>query len=412
MTADHRAALARLTAADWPHTPLSVAVITALGARRARFVGGAVRDTILGRPVEDIDVATTHTPDTVTQLLEAAGLTVIPTGQAYGTVTAVLNGAAIEVTTLRRDVATDGRRAVVAYTDNWEEDAARRDFTFNALYYGMDDTLLDPFEGLGDLVAGRVRFIGDAADRIREDYLRILRYFRFLATHGRLSSGGVMSDDTTLAKIRALSDGLSRLSPERVGGETVKLLSAPSCASVLSSMIGCGITLGGFLTPGGVRRVERVEAHERLCDAAPDAVVRLAALHTASGLTARHIQDLLRLSGAQGNRLASIAAALPDVKTRTPQSLRRSAYRRGRDATLAALLLQDEEDIADAYAGLVRWPVPTFPLRGRDLLDAGLKPGKALGAALRHAESVFVDSDFTASRDQLMRVALTHARGG
>ncbi|MEE8534186.1 MAG: CCA tRNA nucleotidyltransferase, partial [Alphaproteobacteria bacterium] len=214
--------------------PATRAVVDALTADSAevRFVGGCVRDAVAGRKVTDVDIATPDPPETVTRLLEAAGIRVVPTGIAHGTVTAVIRHRHFEITTLRRDVETYGRRAKVAFTDDWTADAARRDFTINALFCDPDGTLYDPFGGIDDLDAGRVRFVGDAVKRIKEDVLRLLRFFRFYAHYGRPPP-----DAEALAACRAMARALPGLSGERVSAELLRLLAAPDPAAVLALMI-------------------------------------------------------------------------------------------------------------------------------------------------------------------------------
>src|SRR6478736_4340296 len=265
-----------LAGAEWLTRPGMRAVFTALGPDgvETRVVGGAVRDTLLGLPVtQAVDLATTAEPEKVIALAERAGLKTVPTGIDHGTVTVIADGAPFEVTTLRRDVETYGRRAKIAYTTSWEEDAKRRDFTLNALYADRDGKVFDPLGGYGDLQAGRVRFIGDAEARIREDYLRILRFFRFNAYYGK----GGLDVEGLRAAVR-LREGLGQLSAERIGGELKRILVAPGATRAVEALFDYGL-LTSLL--GGVPRLARLArlvSIETALWLPPDAALRLAAL--------------------------------------------------------------------------------------------------------------------------------------
>ncbi|MEM7189930.1 MAG: CCA tRNA nucleotidyltransferase, partial [Pseudomonadota bacterium] len=254
--------------AEWLTAPASVAVMSALGD--AYFVGGCVRNQILGHPVADIDIATPLAPEEAGELLAAAGIRVVPTGLQHGTQTAVVAGQGVEVTTFRRDIETDGRHAKVIFTTEIAEDASRRDFTMNALYAEADGTVVDPISGLEDTIAGRLRFIGDAEDRIREDYLRILRFFRFQALYGRQSI-----DADGLAACAALADGLDQLARERVGWEMRKLLGAPDPAPAVASMAAAGI-LRRVLPGADAVFLAQLVHIEQSAGADPDWLTRLA----------------------------------------------------------------------------------------------------------------------------------------
>ncbi|MFP5513038.1 MAG: CCA tRNA nucleotidyltransferase, partial [Alphaproteobacteria bacterium] len=266
---------ARLSPQPWMTAPESRAVFAALdaGGADARFVGGCVRDAWLGRPVKDIDVATHAPPERVMELLEAAGIRVIPTGIDHGTVTALCGGKPYEITTLRRDVETDGRHARVEFTDDWMEDAARRDLTMNALSCTPDGAMFDPFGGLADLAAGRVRFVGEARRRIEEDVLRLLRFFRFHAHYGRGDP-----DAEALAACRELAPRLPTLSGERVRGELFRLLTAPCAAAVWRLMMGQGIMVHLLPEAMDADRLDRLIAVERDLGITPDPTRRLAAV--------------------------------------------------------------------------------------------------------------------------------------
>ena len=287
----------------WMSDARTRAVMDALGPD-ARFVGGAVRNALLKREVSDVDIATPLTPDEVTKRLKKAGLGAVPTGIEHGTVTAISSGTPFEVTTLRRDVATDGRRAVVAFTTDWKEDAARRDFTMNALYATADGEVIDLVGGVADLQAGRVRFVGDATMRIREDYLRILRLFRFHAWYGKGEF-----DPEALRAAAAEKAGLTQLSGERVQKELLRLLEAENPGPVLRVMAASGIL--GELLPGAlmIARLEKLVAIDAEAFFTPDPMLRLAALLPSDAVAADAAAKKLRLSNADVQRLIDIAGA-------------------------------------------------------------------------------------------------------
>ncbi|WP_294322776.1 CCA tRNA nucleotidyltransferase [uncultured Sphingomonas sp.] len=353
----------------------------ALGADAgaARYVGGAVRDTLLGIPVADIDVATIHPPQEVVRRLQAAGIKAVPTGIAHGTVTAVAEGTVVEVTTLRRDVATDGRHAEVAFTDDWQADAARRDFTMNALYADMaSHRLYDHFGGITDLRAGRIRFIGDPLRRIAEDHLRILRFFRFLARFGNAP------DEAGLAACVARANDLMALSRERIADELLKLLVARDAIGVLRLMIDHAIwqpVLPEF-DAAGIDRLAALVDGETAAAIAPDPIRRLAALldaGNAEGVTAR-----LKLSNAQRKR---VGVALGDA-TGSPLAL---GYRLGIEGAIDRLLLGGDPAAAATVAG---WTRPSLPLSGGALVERGLARGPDVARALRQVEDRWIAEGF------------------
>lgn len=376
---------------DWLTNPATQGVCKALldGGAQALFVGGCVRNALLGAPVSDIDIATDAPPERVVELAEAVGIKAVPTGIDHGTVTLVNGGIPHEVTTFRRDVETDGRRAVIAYAGTIEEDAARRDFTMNAIYARPDGTIVDPLGGLPDLRARRVRFIGDANDRIREDYLRSLRYFRFHAWYGDPEGG---FDPDALAAIAANLDGLSKLSRERVGAEMLKLLAAPDPAPSVAAMRSTG-ALGQFL-PGADDRYLAALVHlEQQAGVAPDALRRLAIL---GGVDAA---DRLRLSRAQAKRLERLRDAVGSGMG--PAEL---GYRLGADEARDVLLLRAAMlgrpwDVEAAKAA-ERGARARFPVRPADLMPA--LQGPALGAALKRLEREWIASGFALTRDELL----------
>lgn len=376
----------------WPETRAVVAALTADGAP-ARFVGGCVRDSVLGRAVKDVDIATPVPPDRVMSLLRDKGIDVVPTGLKHGTVTAVKNPRHFEVTTLRRDVETYGRHASVAFTDDWVADAWRRDFTMNALYLDPDGALYDPTGGLADLRDGRVRFVGEASARIREDYLRILRFFRFHAHYG----AGPLDRDG-FAACRHHASGLALLSGERVSGELFRLLAAADPAPVILEMATAGIWQ--HVVPAGAD-VMRLANLVRL---APDSepIVRLAALVEGGTADLDALADSLRLSNAERRRLHQALEGSFDLDQLDEKLARQLIYRRGKEAFVDRLLIAwAERPKADARPWLTlarQWRVPAFPLRGRDLKTLGIAAGPHLGGLLTAVEDWWVAGDFTADK--------------
>ncbi len=339
----------------------------------ARVVGGAVRDALAGRPVSDIDLATPQPPSAVLETLAAAGIRAVPTGLDHGTVTAALDGRGFEITTLRRDVETDGRHAVVAYTEDWRADAARRDFTINAMSMTRDGVLFDYFDGVGDMGAGRLRFVGDPAQRIAEDYLRILRYFRFFARYAREAP-----DADTVAAIRAGVVGLGRLSAERVWTELKRILAAPDPTATLGLMAELGVL--GAILPEGVDPAGLV----RLVTAgAPvDPLLRLAALLTGD---AEALSDRLKLSGHERERLIALRGGPVPHPGDDDAELRRKLADTERAVLIdrAWLAGGSEAGWDELRARIAGMPVPVFPLEGRDVLALGVPPGPRVGALLR-----------------------------
>ena len=379
----------------WLEEPETRSVMKALG--HARFVGGAVRNALLGAAVVDIDIAVPIPPEETTRRLEAAGIKAIPTGFDHGTITAIKNGKVFEVTSLRRDVATDGRHAVVAYTTQWDEDAARRDFTINALYAAPDGEIFDYNGGLEDLIAGRVRFVGDPRARIQEDYLRILRLFRFHAWYGR----GEMDPDALHAAAQGKA-GLAQLSGERIAKELLRLLECPNPAPVLRTMAASGIL--PELLPFALRlpRLERL-IHVDADNFFPaDAVLRLAALLPGDPAAARAVAERLRLSGADRARLGSLSAAGGMPAHASAQDVRKLLYRLGAAAFKEKVRLNWAAvapganaipwrmllSVADAYEK------PRFALTGHDIMQAGVPEGPQVGKILTQIENWWIDNDF------------------
>jgi len=369
----------------------------------ARAVGGAVRDALLGRPIDDVDVATTRTPAEVTALAGSVGWRAIPTGIEHGTVTVLVEGGRFEVTTLRRDVATDGRRAVVAFTRDFAEDAMRRDFTMNALSLSPDGEVHDYAGGVADARAGLVRFMGDPETRIREDYLRILRFFRFNASHGRGAP-----DPAGLAACAALKAGMARLSRERLRQELLKLLAAERAPAAAEAMDGIG--LWPTILPGlacDVRVLGRAAALERALGRAADPIMRLAALCEGDGAS---LQRALALSNADRERIDGARralAALP-ASDAPDDTLRRALFALGRERVADGLLLRAASEgwtAAAAGAALERAAVlgaalPANPFRGADLAALGVAPGPRMGRALRAAAEAWLEAGLPEDPDR------------
>jgi poly(A) polymerase len=388
--------------------------MAALGT--ARFVGGAVRNALLNRPVSDIDIAVPIPPEETLARLTAANIKAIPTGIDHGTITAVIGECVFEVTSLRRDIETDGRHAVVRFTDDWTEDAGRRDFTMNALYAGADGAIFDYVGGVPDLMAGRVRFVGDADARIAEDYLRILRLFRFHAWYGK----GEIENTALRAAARA-KQGLAQLSGERIAKELLRLLECPGPAPVLRAMAAAGILTELLPFALDLPRLEHLVLIDADSMFSPDAILRLAALLPSDGAAADAVGEKLKLSGVMRARLQSLAAANPVTPQMSAPAVRALLYRMGADAVRDHVLL--------AWAGAPRtagaigwrmllsvaanWQRPRFPLTGRDVMAAGVAEGPAVGKALAAVEDWWIAGDFTADDAALrerLRTELKAAR--
>jgi len=366
------------------------ALETAGGRGCARFVGGCVRNSLLGQPVDDIDIATRLRPEQTIAALKAAGLKAVPTGVEHGTVTGVSERRPYEITTLRRDVETDGRRAVVAFTEDWAEDAARRDFRLNALYADAAGTVFDPTGGgLEDAAAGRIVFVGEAETRIREDYLRILRFFRFYAWYGRGEP-----DAIGLAACAALKGGMAQLSAERVSKEMLKLLAAPDPRPAVRAMAETGV-LAQVLP-----QAQPLKLFEAICDLTDDPVMRLSALLPADVVGVMEIAGGLRLSNAVRDRLAAaVADGLAVWPTMSDAEARAAIYRMGR-RTFEDRLMRAEAagggDGARLRALAADWNPPKMPVGGRDLARLGLAPGPDTGRLLKAFEDGWVADDFPA----------------
>lgn len=377
----------RLPDAEWRSRPGLRRIVDALGADGGalKIVGGAVRDTLLGLPVTDVDLATPLRPDDVILRLEGAGIKVIPTGIAHGTVTAVATGDRHEITTLRRDVETDGRRATVAFADEWRDDAARRDFTINALYADPASGAVDDyFGGLDDLQAGCVRFIGDAATRIAEDHLRILRFYRFAARFGR----GEL-EPASHAAVVAARQSLKSLSRERIADELGKILALPDPRAIVGQMAADGIfaVLLPELDPDFARTLDRLCASEAVAGVPVVGHRRLAALLPADAAMAEQVASRLRLSTRQRKYLAAVAAHRGDVA----RPIRQLAHAIGIDAARDIHLIAGNPAAVKDLAG---WAVPRLPLKGGDIVARGIAAGPEVARILKAVEAAWVAEDF------------------
>ncbi|HMG48880.1 MAG TPA: CCA tRNA nucleotidyltransferase [Allosphingosinicella sp.] len=387
----------KLPDAPWRKRTGMPRLLRTLGAGEGatRFVGGCVRDTLLGLPVSDVDLATRLTPDEVLKRLEKAGIKAVPTGIAHGTVTAVIGGAPVEVTTLRRDVSTDGRRATIAFTEDWREDAARRDFTINALFADpAGSEVFDYFGGGADLEARRVRFIGAPLQRIAEDHLRILRFFRFHARFGRGAP-----DAAALDACSGRANDLMALSRERIADELLKLLGLPDPAPTLALMIARGILRPVLPEIASADALAALVAAERAAGIAPEPVRRLAALLPPDPDVAGAVAARLRLSKRAARRLVSAAERTLDA----PEAL---AYRIGTAEAIDRFLL-DGPPLPD-LAALERWQRPRLTVSGGDLIAMGLQAGPVVAATLQAIERDWAAGGFSGDTKEVRALARRH----
>jgi poly(A) polymerase len=383
--------------APWRSRPGMKKLLRALGADagETRYVGGCVRDTLLGLEVNDVDLATRLTPENVIARLGKAGIKAVPTGLAHGTITAVIGGAPVEVTTLRRDVATDGRRATIAYTEDWREDAARRDFTINALLADpKSGEIFDFFGGQDDLAAGRVRFIGEPLSRIAEDHLRILRFFRF---HARFGAGA--PDPAALEACAGRANDLMALSRERIADELLKLLGLADPAPTVSLMIARGIFAPVLPEIRSSDRLAALVAAEAAAGIAPDPIRRLAALLPADVEIAQAVAARLRLSKRMAKRLVSAA----DPARGEAEPL---AYRIGNAEAVDRFLLAGEVGV-DLQA-LQTWQRPRLAVTGGDLIAMGLEAGPVVAATLQAIERDWAAAGFMPDKAAVRALARAH----
>lgn len=397
---------------SWLGMPPLAALLASLDSEgeEARVVGGAVRNALLGEEVVEWDIATTALPQAVIARARDAGWKTAPTGIAHGTVTVIVDHRPFEVTTLREDIQTDGRHALVRFGRDFRADAFRRDFTINAISVSRDGTLHDYAQGIEDIAARRVRFIGEADRRIAEDYLRILRLFRFHARYG----DGPIDRDSFSATIRG-REGLRQLSAERIHAELLKLMMAKGAGDVLAEIDGAGflaLVLGGVARVAAFRRLTALEAANAL---APDAVRRLAVLSLFTRADAVRIAALLRLSNVETKRIAGIALLVESL--REPPSLARARellYRLGRagfeDGLLAAAAHAPESDFSPALALASTWPVPRNPFGGRDVAHLGIPAGPQVGQILSRAEQRWIQAGFPVDRQVQLSILQDAAR--
>jgi len=390
-----------LARAAWLNEADAKAVMEALAAKggTARFVGGCVRNALMGETVRDIDIATTETPESAKALLEAKGIKVVPTGIDHGTITAVTPTRHFEITTLRVDVATDGRRADVAFTSDWLADAQRRDFTMNALYCDADGTLHDPLGGREDLKARRVRFIGDPHERIREDYLRILRFFRFHAFYGK--------GEPDAAGLRACAgerEGLRQLSGERVRDELLKIASADEAGAAFRQMAAAGILAIVLPEASRLDRFEKlVEIESQQLFSAADPLLRLGAMLDLDEAGVSALAQRLRLSNKDRDRLVGMLTDTTKIVCYlSMREVRRALYGMGRQLFKDRVLLGWADDKRGHNAFQWRamlamadsWEKPELPLTGEMIKAAGVPEGPEIGRVRREVEEWWVDSDF------------------
>lgn len=369
----------------------------------ARIVGGAVRDHLMGKGGGDLDLATTLTPEQNMELATTNGWKAIPTGIAHGTVTVVLPGRVIEVTTLRRDVETDGRHAKIAYTDRFEEDAARRDFTFNALYMNAAGEITDFFHGVEDLKAHRVRFIGDARTRIAEDGLRILRYFRFLATHGK------EVDAEAIAAVREKRGMIEKLSGERIAMEMTKLMGARKPLLAVQQMEACELAPLLSNTRWDVTGLQCLLQHEPPHKESINPLVRLLSLIKPGerAAAAEWISERYKVSRAERTQLAELAKPLHAVTEAQVKEMLRALARPVVEGKLLLAASDGTIDQVPQWLALVKnWAVPNFPVSAQDLIAQGFKEGLTLGETLRALERKWVESDYSLSKDALLQTVV------
>ncbi len=387
--------LPTLSRAKWLRDPKlqDLMHVIAKAGGEARVAGGAVRNALLGEPVTEVDLATTLPPMAVKSCCETAGFKVVPTGIDHGTLTVVVHGTPFEVTTLRHDIATDGRRAHVKFTDNWQQDAQRRDFTINAMFADQQGKIYDYTDGYEDIQKRKVRFVGAARQRIMEDYLRILRFFRFHARYGNSAP-----DAKGLAACKNLRKGLATLSAERIRQEMLKLLSAPRAVPTLKVMAKAGILRLVLVHTDDWRTLERL---------GPDAILRLAILarepHT--------LKASFRLSNAEAGRIEALQDAPTLAPSLRPIERRQLLYGMGkhrwRDAVTVSWAKSSSSLDDRGWRALLNlpksWQTPAFPITGKDLLQAGLPPGPAVGQALQDLEDWWLASGFKPTREQLLQ---------
>jgi len=406
---------------SWMALPETQQVMAALlnAGEQARFIGGCVRDSILKRDVQDVDIATPAPPERVIDILQVADIHVIPTGLAHGTVTAVLGQHRYEITTLRIDHDTDGRRARVAYTNDWTQDAARRDFTINAMSCDLDGNIYDPYDGIKDLSTGYIRFVGHAHKRIEEDLLRLLRFYRFLAIYGRYPVNG-----DALTACRDLAPRLGELSGERVRGELFRILMAPNPATTLSKMIGEKVLPHILPEAGDVGRLRAVawlkESGIKVEGIEVDPVRRLAALlkPNLSPAEVNAVAERLKFSTRERKHLLAITAAHPAIDVDiNAHDLRLACYNAGTGVVVDRILLawggavalearlpkEQTQAWLQCVEAALSWPGAVFPLRGRDIIALGIPHGPEVGALLSQVQDWWLENDFHPDHEGCLR---------
>lgn len=403
---------------DWISAKAPRTVIAALEAQgtSVRFIGGCVRDAFAHRPVTDIDIATPDRPETVMALLEAEGINAVPTGLKHGTVTAFIDKTHFEITTLRRDLETDGRHANVEFTDDWLEDAKRRDFTINAMSASPDGAVFDPFDGISDLAHGRVRFIGIARDRVEEDYLRILRFFRFHGLYGH----GAMDEDARAA-CRAGAKQLQTISRERIRDELLKILLVADPAEIYAHMRGDKVLDQILPEARDINRLRIVNWLEtraiNVDKVEPDSIRHLAAVLNTDEAGVQRVADQLKLSNAQRKRLVALSAPEEKIDANMGEAGEQRAIRRlGHDRVRDLALLAWAEELTgrtrltrqrtEAYIRLLErcaaWIPPDFPISGTDVVKLGLRPGPMVGTILSRVEAWWGNTGYKASRQECL----------
>lgn len=401
--------------APWLKSRAARAVFKALDGRsgRTRAVGGIVRDTLLGIDRTDIDLATEFTPDDVIARAEASGITARPTGIEHGTITLIHQGTPIEVTTLRADIETDGRHAIVRFGTDWAEDAARRDFTMNAIYAFSDGRIYDPLGGREDCLAGRVRFIGEPDHRIREDFLRILRFFRFFAVYG-----DGRPDAEGLKACTRLKPGLAGLSAERVWSELKKLLGAKDPSRALLWMRTTGVLTEVLpeTEKWGIDLIHPLVATERALKWQPDPLLRLEAMLPPDAARAEDLAIRLKFSNAERERLVAWAESATPAAGIDAATFGRSLYRAAPGGVADRLRLAvagargagkaiEARALRRLLTRTLDYERPEFPLKGKDLVDKGIPPGPEVGRKLKRLEDAWIESGFTLGRKQLLAMA-------
>ncbi|MDA0998439.1 MAG: CCA tRNA nucleotidyltransferase [Proteobacteria bacterium] len=409
----------KLDPMPWLTAPETDAVMSALaaGGKPARFVGGCVRDTLAKRPVKDIDIATPEPPERAMQLMQKAGIRVIPTGLKHGTVTAIIGEMTFEVTTLRIDVETDGRRARIAYTDDWIADAARRDFTINALSANRDGDVFDYYEGISDLARGHIRFVGRAQERVAEDYLRILRFFRFYGHYGRPPE-----DTDGFAACRAAAEKLKTLSGERIRDELLKILLAPDPADVIILMKGAGVLeaiLPEATKIGRLRSAAWLVSRGIVVDGATPDPLRCLAAVLGPDANAPAIAKRLRLSNHETSRLAGMCAETPVMTAETTaEEIKVLVHKHDGEMIRDRAILAWADRLADVaklpgketaarltqVETAAEWSPPPFPLGGEDAKRLGVPAGPKIGRLLRAVEDWWSADGFRAERPQCLEI--------